>query len=65
MIAATPRSSSEEARLNFSAAVIAMNPPRMTIAILMYSSGRIASCSHCAKPGNPLAITSPASSATM
>jgi hypothetical protein len=35
MIAATPRSSSEVARLSLPAAVTAKKPPRITIAILM------------------------------
>ena len=43
MMAAMPRSTSEVARLSRPAAVTAMKPPRMTTAILMYSSGRIAS----------------------
>ena len=35
MIAATPRSNTDDARVNLPAAVAAMKPPRMTMAILI------------------------------
>ena len=53
------------ARIGCDAAVTPRNPPRMTIAVLMYHSGRTASFSHPAKPGKKLPMTRPAASATM
>ena len=41
------------------------NPPRITMAVLIYSSGRIASFIFAASPGMKLPMTSPASRAMM
>ena len=65
MIAARPRNMSEVARLSFSAAIRPRKPPRITIAVLMYHSGRTASFIHAAKPGRKLPIARPTSRATM
>ena len=65
MIAASPRNMSEVARLSFSAAVTPRNPPRMTIAVLTYNSGRTASFIQSANPGRKFPTNRPPSSATM
>src|SRR5438093_1014758 len=51
MMAASPRNMSEVARLSFSAAISPRKPPRITIAVLMYHSGRTASFIQAADPG--------------
>jgi hypothetical protein len=63
MMAANPRNITDEARPICSAALMPSVPPRMTMAVLMNSSGRAASRSQAAKPGRKLAIARPASSA--
>ncbi len=65
MIAARPRNMMAETRPLAAAAVIPSDAPRMTIAVLMYHSGRAATFSHPARPGRTLPIASPASKATM
>ncbi len=49
---------------SFSAAVTPRNPPRITMAVLMYHSGRIASRVASTSPGKRFPTRSPAISAT-
>ena len=65
MMAARPRNMSAVAKPSFSAAVTPRNPPRITIAVLMYHSGRTASFIQPASLGVKLPMTRPAISATM
>jgi hypothetical protein len=64
MIDAKPRNMSEVAKLSFSAERMPRKPPRMTMAILMYNSGRIASRIHPARSGKKLPTISPTMRAT-
>ena len=64
-IAAKPRKRTAVASPRAPAACTPSAPPRITIAIFTYHSGRVASASQPATPGRKLPIASPAASATM